>query len=117
MRQRRSFTSGLQVLTAPKTLLTLLIGSVSLSVLGNAAFQLLSNWFTTSNAAMLGIISGAMLILLGVTWMIEHLAQRWRSVPPLPNKQTPDKRRGLIVLVSNEPTVRRALAWHHDTLE
>lgn len=117
MRQRRSFASGLQVLTAPKTLLTLLLGSVSLSVLGNSVFQVLTIWFSTTTPALVGIISGALLILCGVTWMIEHLAQRWRPVPPLPNKQTPDKRRGLIVLVSSAPTVRQALAWHHDILE
>lgn len=38
MPQRRSFASGIELLTAPKTLLTLLMGSVALSVLGNAAY-------------------------------------------------------------------------------
>jgi hypothetical protein len=58
-----------------------------------------------------------MLVLVGVAWIIEHLARRWHPAPPLPNKQPPQQRRGIIFLVSNEPTIRRALAWHHDTLQ
>ena len=117
MARRLPLASGIQVLTAPKTLLTFLTGGIALSVLGNAVYQLLTNWLPTSNYTIIGIIIVSVLVLLGVAWMIEHLAQRWRPAPPLPNKQPPQQRRGIIFLVSNEPTIQRALAWHRDTLQ
>jgi hypothetical protein len=117
MARRLPLASGIQVLTAPKTLLTFLTGGIALSVLGNAVYQLLTNWFTTSNSAIVGIIIVFVLVLVGVAWMIERLARRWHPAPPLPNKQPPQQRRGIIFLVSNEPTIRRALAWHRDTLQ
>ena len=117
MARRLPLASGIQVLTAPKTLLTFLTGGIALSVLGNAVYQLLTNWFTTRNSTMVVIIICAVMVLVGVAWMIEHLAQRWRPAPPLPNKQPPQQRRGIIFLVSNEPTIQRALAWHRDTLQ
>src|SRR5712691_1563995 len=117
MRQRRSFVSGMQLLTTPQSLLTFLIGGIALGVLGNAVYQVLTNWFGANNSAMAGIISGAFLVLVGVAVMLGHLAHRLRPAPPLPDKQTPHKRRGLIILISNEKTARKALDWHQETLE
>lgn len=117
MWKRRSFASGLELLTSPKTFVTLLVGSVSLGVLGNAVSDLLTNWLTDSTGALLGISLGALLVFCGFAGMVGHLAERLRPALPLPNKQPPHKRRGLIVLVSNEPTAQRAILWHHDTLQ
>ena len=117
MARRLPLASGIQVLTAPKTLLTFLTGGIALSVLGNAVYQLLTSWLPTSHYTIIGIIVGSVLVLVGVAWMIEHLARRWHPAPPLPNKQPPQQRRGIIFLVSNEPTIQRALAWHRDTLQ
>ena len=44
MARRLPLASGIQVLTAPKTLLTFLTGGIALSVLGNAVYQLLTSW-------------------------------------------------------------------------
>ena len=117
MARRLPRVSGIQVLTAPKTLLTFLTGGIALSVLGNAVYQLLTSWLPISNYTIIGIIMVSVVVLVGVAWMIEHLARRWRPAPPLPNKQPPQQRRGIIFLVSNEPTIQRALAWHRDTLQ
>lgn len=112
-----SFSSGLQLITAPKTLTTFLIGGVALGVVGNAVYQLLTNWLTTSNYAAVRIIIGSLAVLIGVLWFLSRLAHRLRPAPPIPNKRPPDKRRGIIFLVSNEPTIRKALAWHAESLE
>jgi hypothetical protein len=117
MARRLSLASGIQVLTAPKTFFTFLTGGIALSVLGNAVYQLLTSWLPAGHYSIIGIIVVSVLVLRGVVWMIEHLAQRWRPAPPLPNKQPPQQRRGIIFLVSNEPTIQRALAWHRDTLQ
>jgi len=107
----------MQLLITSQTLLTFLIGGIALGVLGNAAYQVLTNWFGTSNSAMALIITIAFLVLVGVVVMLGHLARRWRPAPPLPNKQAPYRRRGLIMLISNGQTARKALAWHQATLE
>ena len=112
-----SLSSGLKLITAPQTLATFLIGGVALGVLGNAAYQLLTNWLTTSNSAALRIIIGALAVVLGAVWSLGRLAQRLYTAPPLPDKRAPEKRRGIIFLVSNEPTIRKALDWHKETLE
>lgn len=114
---RTSLTRSVELLTAPKTLFMFLLGGTALGVLGSAVFQLLTNWLSTSNSAMLRIIIGAVLVLIVVLWLLHRLAQRLRLAPPLPNKQAPVPRRGLICLVSNEPTLRKALAWHAATLQ
>ena len=51
MARRLPLASGIQVLTAPKTLFTFLTGGIALSVLGNAVYQLLTNWLPTSHLA------------------------------------------------------------------
>ncbi len=117
MRPQRFFSSGMQLLTAPQTLLTFLIGGIALGVLGNAVYQVLTNWLGTTTITMLGIIVGAGFVLVGVAAMLGHLAQRFHHDPPLADKQEPRYRRGLILLVSNAPTAQRAIAWHHETLE
>lgn len=117
MRPQRSFTSGIQLLTTPQTLLTFLIGGIAMGVLGNAVYQMLTNCFGTTNITILGISAGAGLVLVGVALMLGYLAQRLRQDPPLAGKQEPRQRRGLILLVSNAPIAQRALAWHDETLE
>ena len=112
-----SLSSGLRLITAPQTLATFLLGGVALGVLGNAAYQLLTNWLTTSNWAALRIMIGALAVVLVAVWFLGRLAQRLRVAPPLPDKKPPAKRRGIIFLVSNEPTIRKALDWHSATIE
>jgi len=95
-----------------------LLGGVALGVLGNAVYQLLTNWLSTNNSAAVRIIIGAVLALVVVQQLLSRLMQRLRATPPLPNKQAPTPRRGLIGLVSNnEPSIRKALAWHAETLQ
>lgn len=115
--QRGSLASGLKLLSAPKTLATFLLGGVALGVLGNAVYQVLTNWLTTSNWAAVRIIIGALAVLMSAVWLLGRLAHRLHVAPPLPDKKAPEKRRGVIFLVSNEPTIRKALDWHRETLE
>lgn len=114
---RNAFTQGLQLITAPQTLTTFLVGGVAIGVLGDAVYQLLTNWLTTSNWAVWRIIIGSVLVLLVVIWVFGRIVSKMQPAPPLPGKKAPDKRRGLIVLVSNEPTARKAIEWHLDKLE
>jgi hypothetical protein len=51
MARRLPLVSGIQVLTAPQTLLTFLTGGIALSVLGNAFYQWLTYWLPASHLA------------------------------------------------------------------
>jgi CRISPR-associated protein (Cas_Cas02710) len=113
---RKSISTGLQLLTTPQTIGTFLIGGIALGVLGNAVYQLLTNWLTASNYAAIRIITGAFLTLISVAWFLSRLTHKLQSTPPLPNKKRPEKRKGIIFLVSNEPTIRKALEWHYSEL-
>jgi hypothetical protein len=94
-----------------------LFAGAALGVLGSAVYQLLTNWLSTRNYAVVGIIIGAVLVLVAVQWVLSRWVQRLRPSLPVPNKQTPAPCRGLICLVSNEPTLRKALAWHQTSLQ
>ena len=110
-------STGLALLTAPKTLSMFIVGGSALGILGNAFYQLLTNWLSTSNFAAVRIAIGAVLVLAVVQWVLSRWVQRLRPVLPVPNKQTPAPHRGLICLVSNEPTLRKALTWHQTPLQ
>lgn len=114
--RKQSFSSGLQLMFTPAALVPFLIGSLALAILGNAGYQLLTNWLGTESLAVVKIALGALLVIVGAAWTISRIVNRLRSVPEI-NQKRPDKRKGLILLVSNEQTSRKAIAWHHDTLK
>lgn len=109
---RKPLSSGLQLLTAPKTLTVFLLGGVAIGVLGNAVYQLLTNWLTTSYTGAAIILGIALLALLVVVVWLGQYAKEFRYAPPLAGKRSPALRQGLILLVSNEPVLRRAVDWH-----
>lgn len=114
---KKSFLSGWQMLFTPEMFLPFLLGGVALNVLGNAIYQLLTNWLTTSSWAVVRIVLGAIAVLFSATILLKRIAFRRYSASPMVNKKPPDKRKGLILLVSNEPTCRKAMEWHQDTLK
>jgi hypothetical protein len=63
------------------------------------------------------VFACAVITFVAAAWFFTQYLARLRPAAPLPNKKPPDKRRGLILLVSNEPTIRKAIEWHADTLE
>lgn len=113
----RSFASGLQLMFTPEALVPFLVGSLAVAILGSALYQLLTNWLGTGNVAVVKISTGALLVLTSAAWVLSSLVNRLRPAPPLLGKRPPEKRKGLILLVSNEPTSRQALEWHRETLE
>lgn len=113
---RQSVASGLKLMVSPEALIPFIIGSLALAVAGNAVYQLLTNYFGTDYKAVTAIFFGTLLVLITVAWLLSSLVNRLRPASPVPNKKAPDKRKGLIVLVSNEPTIRKAIEWHNDTL-
>jgi len=101
----------------PQAFTPFLIGSVALAVLGNAVYQLLTDYVGTESAAVGKIGVGALLVLLSAAWVISRIVNRLRPASPLLDKRSPKEHKGLILLVSNEPTTRKAIEWHYKTLE
>jgi len=113
----RGFASGLHLMFTPEALVPFLIGSLALAVLGNAVYQLLANRLGTGNLAVVKIVAGSLLLLFGAAWFLSLFVNRLRPLPPLVGKQVPEKRKGLILLVSNESTTRKAIKWHYAVLK
>lgn len=113
---KKSFLQGWQLLFTPAMFFPFVVGGVALGVLGNAVFSLLTNLFSTANSSLFGIIIASFLVLLFSGWLIGQLATLWNQAAPLAGKTAPQKRKGLILLVSNEPISRKALEYHADIL-
>lgn len=115
--RKNPYASGLQILTSPQAIIPFLIGSMALSVIGNSAFQLLTNWLGAGYLGQSIIIFSAALLILIAAIVLSEIAQRLQPVALRPGKQPPAKRRGLILLVSNNQTPHKAIEWHSETLE
>jgi len=113
----RIFSDGWRLIFTPRALAPFLLGSLALSILGNAGYQLLTNWFGTGSWAVGGVLIGSVLVLMLTAWILSRLVNRLRPFPPLANKRPPEKRKGLILLISSEEIARQAVAWHHDRLK
>ena len=115
--RKNPYASGLQILTSPQALIPFLIGSVALSVIGNSAFQLLTNWLGAGYVGQFIIILLAFLLIWIAVRVLSVIAHRFQPVALRPGKKPPAKRRGLILLVSNDQTPHKAIEWHRETLE
>jgi hypothetical protein len=113
---RKSVSSGLQLLFTPQAFIPFLLGGVAMAVLGNGVYQLLTNWLTTSNSAVIQIMIISLVVIGVMSRVLSYFVNRLRQAPPLVGKKTPDKRKGLIVLVSNKPAASKAVEWHRDSL-
>lgn len=113
---KKSVSSGLQLLFTPQAFIPFLLGGIALAVLGNGVYQLLTNWLTTSNSAVIQVIIGSLVVIVVMSLVLGYFVNRLGQAPPLVGKKPPDKRKGLIVLVSNEPTASKAIEWHRDSL-
>jgi hypothetical protein len=113
---RKTFSSGFQILFTPEALIPFLIGSLALAIAGSALFQLIVNWIGTNNLSLVGLFVASLLVLIGAAWTLSVIVHRLKPCPPLLNKTAPEKRKGLILLVSNEPSARKAIEWHRGEL-
>jgi hypothetical protein len=112
----RRILGGWELLFSTDMLLPFVLGGIALSILGNTVFTILTNWLTTSNWALARISLGAMLFILCSGWLLRKFLYRRRTSTYSVGKKQPDARRGLILLVSQEPTCRKAIEWHKELL-
>lgn len=113
----RNLSRGVQRVFSGQALIYFLIGTVAVSVSGNAAYQFLTNIAGTNKRAAAGIFIGAILILLWTAWRVERIISFGKQASPLANRARPLERKGLILLVSKEDTCLAAIKWHQRKLE
>lgn len=109
---RKSWFSNWQLLFTPEMFLPFLVGGIAMGVLSNAIFQLLTNLLGGTSRSLAGIAVGAIVFLLAATVLLQRLIARKVSLAPIAGKNVPAARRGLILLVSNEETCRKAIEHH-----
>ncbi len=114
---RNNFVQAAKIFFNPETLIPFLIGTIFLSVLGNALTQILFNIFGTTTKATLGIALGSVLIFIFSVWLLAKSLTKMRSPEIDLGKSSPQKHKGLILLVSRDEPCRKAIEYHLPLLE
>ncbi|MBZ0168245.1 MAG: hypothetical protein K8F29_02225 [Kofleriaceae bacterium] len=110
------FRSAVRVFLTPETLLPFLLGSVSLGVLSNAIYGLLTNALGTTGWALIGLIVGVLAIFILCVWAFAMVVSRIGR-PLGAHTRAPAKHKGLILLVSRSEPCERAIAYHRPMLQ
>ena len=102
----------------PQAIAPFLIASVSLSVVANGFYEFLRDRFQAGGwATPLVIAGGAGLVLLGaVAWLAFLLSRQTGELEGI-TEETPERRRGLILLVSQSELCKAAITFHQPTLK
>ncbi len=118
---RTQFSQALRIFFSPETLAPFLLGSIFLSILGNAIYDLLKTWLGGEPGGILRIGLGALLLFaLSVTLVGFIINQRLRRLQHTQldiGKRSPQKFTGLILLVSNADPCRTAIRYHLPRLQ
>jgi hypothetical protein len=111
-----SFGDAWQQFFDVRTYVPFLIGSVALGVISNGVFSLLTFWLGVTPPRIVLIIAGTLLVFILMVWIVAlRLAGAVRRVAR--DSRKPEKRRGLIFLVSQLEPCRTAVAYHQPVLE
>lgn len=113
MSSKATFKTGLQQLFNPQALIPFVIATIMLAILGAAIYDTLKLFFGEGRYSTFLIISlFALAAFLVTAWLFVRFVNRLKPAAPLVGKQSPDKHKGLILLVSSEPVCRHAIKWH-----
>ena len=115
--KEQPFASGLQLMFTPQAFFPFLTGSLALAVAGNTLYQFLAIWIGSHPQDLMRIFIGAILILGLAAFILSKYINRMRPAPPMIRKKAPFPHKGLILLVSNETTSRKAIDWHRQKLD
>jgi hypothetical protein len=118
---RTNLSQALQAFFNAETLLPFLIGSIVLAIFGNALYDILKNTLGSDTPNLIKIAVSALFIFalsVLLAWYaidrrLANLSRRTISI----GKRSPQKFRGLILLVSHADPCRKAIQYHLPTLE
>lgn len=115
--RRQHFAQAWQLLFTPGAIVPFVVATLALTVIGSATYDLLLGWFGENPFDLLRLILLALLVLVVTVVVLVRFVGRIRVTPPGSSVRQPEKRKGLIVLVSREETGRSAIDYHIGTLE
>lgn len=107
--------SGWQIFFSKTNLAYFFFGAIVMSVLSKAIYDLLIINLGNSQTAILGIGIGTFAIMFLVLFFKQSFLS-WQQTSPLTGTKTPETRKGLILLVSNEEVCTKALDFHLEKL-
>jgi hypothetical protein len=111
-----SFGSAWQRFFDPRTYIPFLIGSIALGVVSNGVYSLLTHWLGDTPPRIALIVVGTLAIFLFTVFVVaRRLPGGVRRVAR--DSRSPQKRRGLIFMVSQMDPCRKAVAYHRPMLE
>lgn len=108
--------SGWQILFTRSMLIPFVFGAIILSIVSKAVYDLLITFVGKDAKAILSIGLGALALMFIFVYFLNKFLYHWRRASPLAGKKQPEKRKGLIILVSNEDVCRKAIDWHKEIL-
>jgi hypothetical protein len=93
------------------------LGSLALAAAGNSVYDLLKAWLGDSPPALFRILLLTMAVLVGAAILLSSILRLLRrgQVQAI-SRPKPDKRQGLIFLVSNEEPLAKAFTYHQPVL-
>jgi hypothetical protein len=111
------FSKTAKIFFNSETLTPFLLGTIFLSVLGNALTQILFNVIGTTTIAAVGIAVGSVLIFMFSVWFLARSLAKMRSPEVDLGKLPPKQHKGLVLLVSREEPCCKAIEYHLSQLE
>ena len=119
--KRSGFDAILRSFFETKNTIFFLIGVVVLALLGSGIYDALLHYYDPRQEAPvvtpIAIASGAFIAICVIAAILFWLTNNPAPVIRISNSQKPVKRRGIIVLVSNEKVALKAIEWHQPVLE
>ncbi|MCI0692473.1 hypothetical protein L0337_10780 [candidate division KSB1 bacterium] len=101
----------------PRVFPLFVIGSLALAAAGNGVYALLVDWLGDEPQDHLAILVVALLVLLLAAVLLSAILRLLRKQEVvITNQPNPQKRRGLIFLVSQEDTLAKAFQYHRPEL-
>ncbi len=101
----------------PRVFPLFIVGSLALAAAGNGVYALLVDWLGDEPHDHLAILVVALLVLLLAAVLLSAILRLLRKQEVvITNQPNPQKRRGLIFLVSQKDTLAKAFAYHQPAL-
>lgn len=120
---RNTLSQALRIVFSPETILPFLVGSIFLSVLGSAVYDIFKKIVGETIPDLVKIAAISLLILCSAVGIVGWaIAQRLSRLPidvpfEVQQKALDRKYKGLILLVSNPEACRTAIQFHQPTLK
>jgi hypothetical protein len=120
---RNTFSQAIKIVFSPEAILPFLVGSISLSIFGNAIYDVIKNTFGVATPSLIKIAFIALFTFISAIALVAFSIQQALSRLPfrvpieVRQKAMDQKYPGLILLVSNPEACETAIRYHGRRLQ